>query len=47
VQWHPEYLPQQRPHQLLFHALVDAACVTRPRSAPHASTAPPDWARAP
>lgn len=47
VQWHPEYLPQQRPHQLLFHALVDAACVTRPRSAPRASAAPPDWARAP
>ena len=33
VQWHPEYLPQQRPHQQLFHALVDAAVTARARSA--------------
>ncbi|MFO7953280.1 gamma-glutamyl-gamma-aminobutyrate hydrolase family protein [Thioalkalivibrio sp.] len=25
VQWHPEYLPQKRRHQRLFHALVQAA----------------------
>jgi putative glutamine amidotransferase len=25
VQWHPEYLPQQPPHQLIFRALVDSA----------------------
>jgi putative glutamine amidotransferase len=25
VQWHPEYLPQVRRHQRLFHALVDRA----------------------
>lgn len=31
VQWHPEYLPQQKPHQELFRALV-AAARTMPRS---------------
>jgi putative glutamine amidotransferase len=25
VQWHPEYLPQQQPHQNIFRALGDAA----------------------
>jgi YebC/PmpR family DNA-binding regulatory protein len=25
VQWHPEYLPQQRPHQRIFHALCLSA----------------------
>ena len=31
VQWHPEYLPQQRPHQEVFRALVAAAGAARER----------------
>jgi putative glutamine amidotransferase len=34
VQWHPEYLPQQRVHQQLFQALV--ACA-RSACQPHAA----------
>ena len=43
VQWHPEYLPQQRPHQQVFHALVEAAWTARarPGHADHAGHQPP------
>lgn len=31
VQWHPEYLPQSRPHQRIFSELVQAAATLRLR----------------
>ncbi len=34
VQWHPEYLPQQRPHQEIFQALSRAAQVHAARARP-------------
>jgi putative glutamine amidotransferase len=40
VQWHPEYLPQQQSHQLLFRALCDAArAVSQRVDAPQARAA--------
>jgi putative glutamine amidotransferase len=43
VQWHPEYIPQQRRQQALFWALVDAVRGVEQPRATHASAAHPPF----